>query len=54
MLVPGVKASPALQGPLPALFDARIHHIAAPAASAIPGDTLQIPVPALQPACAAV
>ncbi len=48
-----VKASAVLQVPAPAALALRIHHSAGPGASVTPGLTVQVPVPAAQPAAAA-
>jgi hypothetical protein len=48
-----VMLTPALQV-LPAVFVVRIHQVAAPGASAMPGLTVQVPVPDPHPAAAAV
>ena len=47
-----VNATPVLQVP-PAVFDVRIHHIAAPGANVTPGLTVHVPVPAPHPTAAA-
>ena len=49
-----VKAKPVPQGPAPAVFEARIHHVAAPGANVMPGLTAHVPVPAAHPTAAAV
>jgi hypothetical protein len=48
-----VKARPELQPPATPELNARIHHAAAPLASAMPGLTVQVPVPDAHPAVAA-
>ncbi len=49
-----VKASAALHGASPALLVGRIHQSAGPGASCTAGLTVQVFVPAAQPAAAAV
>ncbi len=49
-----VKERELLHGPKPARFQVWIHHRPAPAASAVPGVTEQVPVPLGQPAAEAV
>ena len=49
-----VNVRPDPHGATPALFDGRIHHCAAPAASETPGLTLHVPGTVLQPAASAV
>ena len=39
------KDMPSLQGPYPFAFQVWTHHLPEPAASAVPGDTEQVPVP---------
>jgi hypothetical protein len=49
-----VNDIPSLQGPYPFEFQVWIHHLPEPEARAMPGATVQVPVPLEQPACAAV